>query len=260
MCPICNGSETPFGTLLVMSEFDVTYFRCDNCGFVHTEQPYWLEQAYSEAIASQDVGVMKRNEMNALFTSNLLSLAFRNTSHALDFGGGHGVFVRMMRDRGFNFFWKDLYASNHFARGFEFDPNISYDFVTAFEVLEHFVEPVRELESVMEIADNVFVSTLTVPAPTPQLTDWWYYLPSTGQHVSFYTKEALRHIAARHQRHLYSNGSYHLFTKNPISELRFKLAMNAKSARFIKRIDRRTSLVPTDFEQLSRQSLSVPGL
>jgi hypothetical protein len=166
----------------------------------------------------------------------------------------------MMRDRGFNFFWKDLYASNHFARGFEFDPNISYDFVTAFEVLEHFVEPVRELESVMEIADNVFVSTLTVPAPTPQLTDWWYYLPSTGQHVSFYTKEALRHIAARHQRHLYSNGSYHLFTKNPISELRFKLAMNAKSARFIKRIDRRTSLVPTDFEQLSRQSLSVPGL
>jgi hypothetical protein len=238
-----------------MSKFEVTYYRCVNCGFIQTEQPYWLEEAYSEAIASQDVGVMMRNEMNALFTSNLLSLAFGNTSHALDFGGGHGVFVRMMRDRGFNFFWKDLYASNHFARGFEFDPTISYDFVTAFEVLEHFVEPMRELESVMAIADNVFVSTLTVPTPTPQLSDWWYYLPSTGQHVSFYTKEALNHIAAHYNRHLYSNGSYHLFTKQPISPFRFRLAMNAKSARFIKRIDRRTSLVPTDFDLARRPRL-----
>jgi 2-polyprenyl-3-methyl-5-hydroxy-6-metoxy-1,4-benzoquinol methylase len=200
MCPICNGSESPFGTLIVMSKFNVSYFRCTNCGFIHTEQPYWLERAYSEAIASQDVGVITRNEMNAVFTSSLLSLAFRNTSHALDFGGGHGVFVRMMRDRGFNFFWKDLYASNHFARGFEFDPKISYDFVTAFEVLEHFVEPMRELESIMDIADNVFVSTLTVPTPTPQLSDSWYYLPSTGQHLSFYTKETLLHIAAHYQR------------------------------------------------------------
>ncbi len=114
--------------------------------------------------------------------------------------------------------------------------------------------PTTELESVMNIADNVFVSTLTLPAPTPGLSDWWYYLPSTGQHVSFYTKEALCHIAARYQRHFYSNGSYHLFTRHPINASLFRLAMNAKSARFIKRIDRRASLVPTDFEQLARQS------
>jgi hypothetical protein len=155
-----------------------------------------------------------------------------------------------MRDRGHHFFWKDLYASNNFARGFEYDPQQRYGLLTAFEVLEHFVDPMSELEGLMAEADHVFVSTLTVPEPAPKLSDWWYYVPSTGQHVSFYTAKALQYIATRFGRHLYSTGSYHLFTTSPVSSVRFRLAMNDRCSKVISYLGRRPSLIQQDFDQL----------
>ena len=253
-CRICASGAVPFGSIQVLGKYQVAYFRCTECGFVQTETPYWLGEAYSEAIAKQDVGIMGRNELNALLTSSLLAMSFPTVERAIDFGGGHGVFVRMMRDRGYNFFWRDLYAANVFARGFEYDRTVRYDFLTAFEVLEHFIDPMAEIESLMASADNVFVSTLTIPEPTPALADWWYYVPSSGQHVSLYTKKTLQYIAQRFNRHLESNGAYHLFTTAPSGSLRFRLAMNAKCAKVIGHVTRRPSLVPTDFERFARLS------
>jgi hypothetical protein len=62
------------------------------CGFIQTETPYWLDDAYSYAIASQDVGIMFRNEQNVSLTTALMHLLFPDTKYALDFGGGHGIF------------------------------------------------------------------------------------------------------------------------------------------------------------------------
>jgi hypothetical protein len=83
----------------------------------------------------QDVGIMLRNLMNREVASAVLNLLFPKMSSAVDFGAGHGVFVRLMRDRGFNFFWSDLHATNDYARGFEYQEGSTYDFLTAFEVL-----------------------------------------------------------------------------------------------------------------------------
>ncbi len=251
LCRICGSITALFGETVLLSKYKVSYFRCAHCGFMQTEQPYWLEEAYSEAICRQDVGVMSRNELNSSITSSLISLLFPDIKKSLDFGGGHGVFVRMMRDRGFSFYWRDLYAANHFARGFEFDPRERYDFLTAFEVLEHFVDPVGELEELMATSDNVFVSTLTLPDPVPALGAWWYYVPSSGQHISFYAQQTLQFIATRFGRRVYSNGSYHLFTKKQCSPLLFNLAVNGRTSRWIGRFGRRPSLTPKDFEQLT---------
>ena len=254
-CHICASGALPFGSIQVLGKYEVAYYRCGECGFIQTESPYWLEEAYSQAITKQDVGAMQRNTLNTLLTSSLLTLSFPDMKQGIDFGGGHGVFVRMMRDRGYNFFWRDLYASNTYARGFEFDPVVHYDFLTAFEVLEHFVDPITELESMMESADNLFVSTLIVPEPAPALTDWWYYVPSNGQHISFYTDKALQYIAKRFNRHLLSNGVYHLFTKSLSSDLRFRFAMKVKFAKLVELLSRRPSLIPSDFERFTGTKL-----
>ena len=150
---------------------------------------------------------MFRNLTNCEITAAVLNLLFPEVSNAVDFGAGHGVLVRLMKDRGFNFFWMDLHATNDYARGFEYTEGAGVDFLTAFEVLEHLVDPVAELSKLMDWSENVFVSTFVVPTPAPGLSEWWYYMQSSGQHISFYTEESLHRLAARFGRNLLSFGS-----------------------------------------------------
>jgi 2-polyprenyl-3-methyl-5-hydroxy-6-metoxy-1,4-benzoquinol methylase len=236
----------------ILKKYSVQYFRCQHCGFIQTEQPFWLEEAYSSAIASQDVGIMRRNLINCEVTSAVLSLLYPEMSSAVDFGAGHGVLVRLMRDRGFNFFWSDLHAKNDYARGFESPEDVTFDFLTAFEVLEHLIDPVSELSRLMSLSDNVFVSTSTVPQPTPGLSEWWYFLPSSGQHISFYTVESLQALATRFGRNLLSIGPYHLFSKNPKSALLYRMALNFRVAKVVNATHRRPSLIDSDFHQMTK--------
>jgi Methyltransferase domain len=252
-CKICDAPSTFFGKAEVLKKYRVQYFRCEKCGFIQTETPYWLEEAYSSAIASQDVGIMQRNLINCDVTAAVLNLLFPNAANGVDFGAGHGVFVRIMRDRGFNFFWSDLHATNDYARGFECQDGETFDFLTAFEVAEHLVDPVSGMEGLMNLSENVFISTCLVPEPTPRLADWWYFVPASGQHVSFYTTESLRLLAARFGRHLLSAGSYHLFTRKPRSRTLYRLANRLKIARIVNFMYRRTGLIESDFQRMTRQ-------
>jgi hypothetical protein len=244
-----------FGETDVLRKYLVQYFRCERCGFIQTESPYWLEEAYSSAIAMQDVGIMQRNLANCEVASAVLNLLFPKMSRAVDFGAGHGVFVRLMRDKGFNFYWSDLHAANDYARGFESKEGSTYDFLTAFEVLEHLTDPVADLSKLMSMSENVFVSTCIVPHPAPELSDWWYYVPTTGQHIAFYTPESLRILAVRFGRNLLSVGPYHLFTKEPKSALLYRTATKLRVATIVNRVYTRPSLIESDFQKMTGQQL-----
>ena len=251
-CKICAGVSQLFGETILLRKYRVRYFRCDECGFIQTEAPYWLDEAYSSAIAAQDVGIMQRNLINQAITSAVLNLLFPRVSRCIDFGGGHGVFVRLMRDKGFNFFWSDRHARNDYAHGFESEVGTRFDFLTAFEVLEHLVEPISELSTLMEASDNVLVTTCLVPTPAPKLPDWWYYVPTSGQHVSFYTERSLDLLGAHFGRSVVSFGPYHLFSKRPVNRLKFRLASHFRSAQLINLLFRRPSLTDQDFRQMTK--------
>jgi hypothetical protein len=145
----------------------------------------------------------------------------------LDFGGGHGVFARLMRDQGFNFYWHDLYAKNLFCRGFEFTRDTgAIDLVTCIECFEHFAKPLEALEEMRAISSNVFFTTDLLPQPVPLPHQWYYYAPTHGQHVSFYSLKTLMYLAGRFGLNAYSDGiNTHLFTKKRISGSRFRRAL-----------------------------------
>ena len=55
-CKVCGKPTAPLFKKLVLRKYDVQYHQCPSCGFIQTEEPYWLEEAYSSAISDLDLG------------------------------------------------------------------------------------------------------------------------------------------------------------------------------------------------------------
>lgn len=250
-CKICQQPAAPFAESTILGKYKATYLRCAACGFIQVTDPIWLPEAYSYAISKLDTGIMRRNLANADFTCAAIRLLAPSSKLFLDYGGGHGTFVRMMRDRGFDFRWSDAFAQNHYARGFEHCEGTRYDLLTSFEVLEHLLDPLKDISSMMSLADNVLVSTLVLPEPAPQPGQWWYYIPNSGQHISLYSRATLQVIAEKFGRHLVSNGFLHLFSKTPKSDRIFRLVTRAKAAKLIGALANRPSLTDQDFSKFA---------
>lgn len=224
-CKICNSQADQVFTSKVLNKYDVSYFQCTLCGFIQTEKTYWLNEAYTSAINLSDTGIIARNEHFRRIIVPLLVFYKKKQARFLDYAGGYGIFTRMMRDVGFDYYWLDEYAQNLVSRGFEHKKDSTYEAITAFEVFEHLDDPHERLTDMLKYSDTIFFSTELVPQNIDlEKRDWWYFAFSHGQHIAFYTKHALRILAEKHQLNFYTNGSnFHVLTKNRINEPFFKL-------------------------------------
>src|SRR5437764_1504467 len=104
LCNICEHDSRPFATAKLLHQYDVQYYRCVECGFVQTETPYWIDEAYTDPINESDVGLVSRNISFSRVTSFVISAFFDADARFMDYGGGYGLFVRLMRDMGFDFY------------------------------------------------------------------------------------------------------------------------------------------------------------
>ena len=215
-CKICTQQTKQIFQAKILNEYEIDYFYCEHCGFLQTEEPYWLDEAYSQSINVSDTGYMQRNLILSKKLTILLALFFDKNGKFLDYAGGYGVFVRMMRDIGFDFYWDDKYTTNLFARGFEYQNKDKYEAVTTFESFEHFVNPMVEIESLLKISNNIIFSTELLPNPIPKPEDWWYYGLDHGQHVSFYSEKTFEFIAKKYDLYYLNLGTFHVLSKRKI--------------------------------------------
>jgi hypothetical protein len=225
-CRICGALSGAVFRATLLKKHSVAYYLCGVCRFLQTEEPFWLEEAYAASINTTDTGIMARNLWVMRKASVVLYSFFDRNARFLDFAGGYGILVRMMRDIGFDFFWQDLYTPNQVARGFELKPGAGpFELVTSIESFEHFVKPLEEIEKMLAYSRNILFSTELLPSPVPKPEEWWYFGLEHGQHISFYSRGALEHIAKRHGLRFLTAGGIHHFTEKPISPRLYKAAL-----------------------------------
>lgn len=265
-CRICSTDAPLFFRKTILQKYQVAYFKCPACGFLFTEPPYWLNEAYSSAISSLDIGLVARNLDFAKILSFWLGRTYPTTSaRFLDYAGGYGLLTRLLRDQGFNFYRQDKYCENIFALNYDMtDLNESkprFDVVSALEVFEHFADPLTEIQNLFRFSDTIFFSTNLTP-PDPSIQNWWYLSPETGQHISFFSRPSLTYIAQLFGARLFTNGhEMHILTRSshltdPFPEIRRKFAPHffARVRRRIKKVfgfshDKVRSLTETDHKE-----------
>lgn len=148
--------------------------KCPACGFLGIRDPHWLEEAYSDSIAITDTGLISRNLSLARRIASFLYifLGERGSGRYLDYAGGYRLLTRLMRDRGFGFYWLDRYSPNLLARGFEYTSLGPCRAVTAFEALEHVADPVGFIHEALAAGgtDILVFSTELYYDPPPRMT------------------------------------------------------------------------------------------
>jgi hypothetical protein len=223
-CRICNSTSNYLFHAKVMDKYNVAYYRCGNCDFIQTEKPYWLEESYKSPINFSDTGILLRNLDLARPVSMLLYFVFGKEHKYLDYAGGYGLFTRLMRDAGFDYYWHDPYTPNLVARGFEIDPmKDQIEAITTFESFEHLAEPMPEIEQMLRFSRNIIFSTRLVPDPLPQPDQWWYYGLEHGQHVALYSRRTLQYIADQFGLKLNTVKHFHMLSEKKVNPLLFKV-------------------------------------
>lgn len=264
-CRLCGGLSHQRFDRLVLQKYKARYFVCEVCNSMQTQRPDWLEEAYAENLTPLDTGAAQRN----IYTFGLcrgISKVF-NLRTMIDVGGGDGLLCRMMRDYGVDCHVSDRYAAPIYAQGFTDTKGIKPDFITSFEVLEHFVDPKTDIEDIFgRDASVVLVSTMLYKN---QDMDWYYLVPLSGQHIFFYSEVAMRHIANRFGYNIITMGfskigDFTLFVKkgfgSPFQLRLARLAMRPDVSAFMRGMTlMRTPQGAAPDAELIRKRLTEPG-
>lgn len=222
-CPICSQSLRSCFTQVILGKYSAQYAVCDFCGFLGVQEPFWLDEAYSDAIADSDTGIVMRNFSTAAKLTNILyfSFGFRGGEKFLDAAGGYGILTRLMRDFGFDFYWSDKFCKNLVAGGFTYTPEIGKcQAVTAIEVLEHLQDPKGFIsDAIHSVGASAFIfSTELYSGTPPDPQSWWYYASDSGQHIGFFQAKTLKTIARDLDLNFCSAAGIHILSKKRLNK------------------------------------------
>lgn len=213
-CKLCGEEiNSKPDSRLILNKYSANYYLCPKCGLYFIDAPTWLDEAYNDVITFKDTGIMMRNKINEIKVSNIID----QEGVMLDYGGGFGIFARMMRDKGYDFRWFDKFAEPLIIKGFEYrDEKI--DWITCFECLEHLDDVCGDIDKIFKISHNVIFSTELYDASSIHNNDSWNYLClETGQHIAFYSEETMKYLARKYNTNYYNISGLHVFSENKMS-------------------------------------------
>lgn len=232
-CPNCFSKlvTTLDKVFVTKKKIETNLCHCKTCDYLFLSNPNWLDIAY-ELEFFGDSGYVLRN-LNIFKKSITLFRCWKIISNnqvlpdGCDMGAGLGIYARLMRDNGYNFFGSDEFCSMPLIRPFV-ETNSGTLIKTAFEVVEHLPSLTKFLkEQVKEVDLFLFSTELRDEGVIPK-SDWWYYVFPTGQHIGFHSKKSLSfafEIAGYDSKLLISYGSsFHALTNTKKWNIAFRIA------------------------------------
>jgi 2-polyprenyl-6-hydroxyphenyl methylase/3-demethylubiquinone-9 3-methyltransferase len=190
-CADSNGRVFP------LSSRTISYLRCRRCGFIFTpdfdacSDKEISEQIYNSEyiIADPEFRTVRPKTMSEVMIKEIGML--KSSISALDYGGGNGTFAGLMSQAGFFYQCCDPYF------GMSVEPAHQFDLVTAFEVMEHTLDPKVTLKTMLSyLKPDGLIWLSTALQPRNVKPSWWYIGPRNG-HFSIFSEQSLIELASR---------------------------------------------------------------
>jgi 2-polyprenyl-6-hydroxyphenyl methylase/3-demethylubiquinone-9 3-methyltransferase len=196
-----KSCEARHGLLLPPADWQVTYHRCPECGFLFTPafDGWSIDRFITEIYNDQYILVdpdyaAVRPDVCAKIVVQLFGGSDPRPG-VLDYGGGEGRLADHLTSAGFAATTYDPMVPAHAAL-----PEARFDLVTCFETLEHVPDPLDTLTRIAaRVRDPGLVLFSTALQPEDFAAEglgWWYVAPRNG-HISIFSAAAL-HLAWRH--------------------------------------------------------------
>ena len=193
-CPLCRTSDSsPF-----FEDSFRPYFQCRTCSLVFVPSSYYLSRQEEKARYDTHVNNPKdpgyRRFLSRLYDPLVKLLA--PGSSGLDFGSGPGPTLSvMLEEAGFTMSLFDRFYAN--------DPGVlqvTYDFITSTEVVEHLYHPLVEFDGLWEcLKPGGYLGIMTKQVCNREAFATWHYIRDLT-HVCFFSQATFiwlaRHFSA----------------------------------------------------------------
>jgi hypothetical protein len=214
-----KSCEDAKGAYLPLSGIPVHYHKCSSCGLVftitfdHWDKNDFRQHIYNDEYIKVDPEYLEiRPAGNVALVADFIKKA--PAMRCLDYGGGNGKFAALMRQRGV-----DAHCWDPVSEDLEIPQTASFDFMTAFEVLEHTPEPLATIEQALGFLREggvMLFSTGTLDHLPNRSMDYWYIAPRNG-HITLYLKKSLQTLFSRfgYRCHHFNNDLHLAFKTVP---------------------------------------------
>ncbi|MDP9039967.1 MAG: class I SAM-dependent methyltransferase [Acidobacteriota bacterium] len=195
----CHRTQYPLG----LSGVPVSYRMCHECRFVFTDffegftADEWKRYVYNKDYETVDPDYLSvRPALNARDIGTLLH-GRKSSVIGLDYGGGNGMTMSLLRQDGWAFDTYDPFGQTDMSQ----ERVGRYNFCSAVEVFEHLPDPIGSMREIVEKASPdrliILIGTQTLDGNVSDETrlSWWYAAPRNG-HVSLYSKKSLQTAGA----------------------------------------------------------------
>ncbi|WP_187265492.1 class I SAM-dependent methyltransferase [Reinekea thalattae] len=188
-CPLCSSHQLSFFS----EDKKRTFFQCQNCQLVFTEQSTWPSAHEEKAIYDLHENDVDDSGYNQFLNRIVSPLKERLSPPAqiLDFGCGPApALAKQLQKEGFDV---SLYDSFYQPNNTVLED--SYHAIVATEVIEHLHQPRQELEKLwQQLKPNGWLALMTQRVKDVDAFERWQY-KNDPTHVCFYHEQSFYWLA-----------------------------------------------------------------